>query len=91
MDQIRIDQLTLKLSGLSEQDGRRLALRIAEGLSAAELSTGVAQSLAALRVRIADHRPAGAGSAGTGHAAAGVDGLSQHVVAEIIRQLKGLL
>lgn len=92
MDEIRIDQLTLKLSGLTEQDGRRLAQRIAEGLSVAELSAGGAQSLATLHVRIADSRPAGgAGSAapaGTGHPAASVDALSQHVVAEIVRQLQ---
>ncbi len=44
MNDIQIDRLTLQVRGLSEADGRRLALRIAEGLGAARPRAGAAIS-----------------------------------------------
>ncbi len=44
MDDITIDRLTLKLSGLGEAEGRRLAALICEGLARAPL--GAAGSMA---------------------------------------------
>ncbi|HEU4732551.1 MAG TPA: hypothetical protein VFT22_31870 [Kofleriaceae bacterium] len=76
MDEIRIDQLTLKLSGLTEHDGRRLVRMITEGLAAAEIPPGARGSLGALRVGLA--------GADTGN----LEALSRHVVREVLRQIQ---
>jgi hypothetical protein len=75
MDEIRIDQLTLKLSGLTEQDGRRLVRLITDGLAAADIPPGASASVDALRIGVAGH---------TGS----VEALSQHVVREVLRQVR---
>jgi hypothetical protein len=79
MDEIRIDQLTLKLSGLSEQDGRRLVRLITDGLAAADVPAGASASVDALRVGVAGGHPGGPG---------GIEALSRHVVSEVLRQLQ---
>lgn len=76
MTEITIDRLTLKLSGISERDGQRLARLIAEGLSTVPISTEGAHHLDAMRVSVA----ASPGSR--------VDMLSQQIVAEVLRQLE---
>ena len=75
MDEIRIDHLSLLLSGLTEQDSRRLVQLITDGLAAAELPLAVARSIGALRIEVgAHHRTA--------------EAISQHVVGEVVRQLQ---
>ncbi len=76
MDEIRIDQLTLKLSGLTEQDGRRLVRLITDGLAAADVPSGGSASVSTVRVGVAGGTP---GS---------IEALSQHVVSEVLRQLQ---
>lgn len=76
MDEIRIDQLTLRLSGLTEHDGRRLVRMITDGLAAAELPPGAPAALGALRVGLA--------GADTGD----LEALSRHVVRELLRQIQ---
>jgi hypothetical protein len=76
MDEIRIDQLTLKLSGLTEHDGRRLVRMITEGLAAAELPSGAPAALGALRVGVA------------GADTSNLEALSAHVVREVLRQIQ---
>jgi hypothetical protein len=76
MDEIRIDQLTLKLSGLTEEDGRRLVRLITDGLAAADVPSGGSASVGAVRVGVA-----------AGHTG-GIEALSQHVVSEVLRQLQ---
>jgi hypothetical protein len=76
MDEIRIDQLSLKLSGLTEQDGRRLVRLITEGLAAADLPSGGIGPVGALRVGVAGDR------------ATSIEALSRHVVSELVRQLQ---
>jgi hypothetical protein len=73
MDEIRIDRLTLQLSGISESEGRRLAMRITEGLAAAAIPGDVAAAQGAIRVDL---------SAGS------VDTLPERIVAEVLRQLR---
>jgi len=75
MDEIRIDQLRLQLPGLTEQDGRRLVRLISEALAEIALPRAVARPLGALRITVgAEHRS--------------VEAISQHVVAEVVRQLQ---
>jgi hypothetical protein len=76
MDEIRIDRLTLQLSGITEPQGRRLAMLITEGLAAADVPAGIAAAQGAIRVDL------GAGPSGS------VDALSERVVAEVLRQLQ---
>lgn len=76
MAQISIERLTLKLSGLSSGEGKRLAHLIAEGLSTASLGAEFPYQIDTLRVKVAaspEDR---------------VDWLSQQVVAEIVGQLQ---
>jgi hypothetical protein len=77
MPDVSIERLTLKLSGLSEGEGRRLGERIAEGLAATALPTGLTL-LEVEKVRVT----AAAGPA------ASVDQLARQVVAEIVRQVQ---
>jgi hypothetical protein len=76
MDEIRIDQLTLKLSGLTEQDGRRLVRLITDGLAAADVPSVGSASVGAVSVGVA-----------AGHTSS-LEALSQHVVSEVLRQLQ---
>jgi len=76
MADITIDRLTLRLSGLSESDGQRLAARIAEGLAAAAPAGGRPRHMDALRVNVA---------AAPGD---GVERIAAQVVADILRQIE---
>jgi hypothetical protein len=75
MREINIDRLTLKLSGISEGDGRRLAQLIAEGLGTMPISMGGLLHLDAMQVNVG----AGPGSS--------VDMLAKQIVADVLRQL----
>jgi hypothetical protein len=75
MDDVRIDRLTLKLSGLSEAQGRHLAMLIAQGLA----SGGIAPE-AADRTKI--------GVTAAASASEDLSLLSGRVVADILRQLQ---
>ena len=75
MPDVSIERLTLKLSGLSREDGRRLAEQVAEGLAAVALPAGLAL-LEVDKVRV----QAAAG--------AGVDQLAGRIVAEVVRQVQ---
>ena len=79
MTTINIDRLALKLSGLSEREGHRLARLIAEGLAQADIPNTAPHRLETLRVNLT--APA------DGHA----DRLSQQIVADILRQLERTL
>jgi hypothetical protein len=77
MDEIRIDQLHLTLSGLTEQDGHRLVRRLTELLgellASAELPR--ARSIGGLRIELGpQHRS--------------VEAISAHVAGEIVRQVQ---
>jgi hypothetical protein len=76
MDDIDIQRLTLKLSGLDEPQGRRLASLIAQGLAGATIEDDVESEQSAVRV---DFKASPLGSLGL---------LSNRVVAEVLRQLK---
>lgn len=76
MTEITIDRLTLKLSGISQPDGQRLARLIAEGLGTLPISTEGAHHLDAMRIHVA----ASPGSS--------VDMLSQQIAAAMLRQLE---
>jgi hypothetical protein len=75
MPDVSIERLTLKLSGLSREDGRRLAEQVAAALAAVALPTGLAL-LEVDKVRV----QAAAG--------AGVDQLAGRIVAEVVRQVQ---
>ncbi len=73
---MNIERLTLKLSGLSESDGQRLAQLIAQGLASATISSASLYHIDTLHVNA---------TASPGN---GVDTLSKQIVAEIVRQLE---
>lgn len=75
MPEINIGRLTLKLSGLSEGEGQRLARLIAEGLATAPGPTGSSRHLDALQADV---------SAWPGIE---TDDLSKQIVADLLRQL----
>ena len=75
MTAITIDNLSLKLSGLSEHEGERLAHLVAEGLGAASLPDEGSHRVETMNVNI----PA--------HAGNDVDLLSKQIVQEVLRQL----
>jgi len=72
MPQLTIERLSLRLSGLSEGDSRHLARLIGEGLAEAP---GISGDRKAMQIGI----NASAGSS--------VQGLSDQIVAELVRQL----
>jgi hypothetical protein len=79
MAELKIDRLTLNLSGLSTRDGERLARLIAEGLGTANLSNEKSHRVGEMQVRVeAD---------GKGD----VDKLSEQIVAAVLRQLERTL
>lgn len=76
MDEIRVDRLALKLSGVTESQGRHLAMLITQGLAAATIQEGVAAAQPAIHV---DLTASPSGSPGR---------LSDRVVTEVLRQLQ---
>ena len=74
MDELRIDRLTLDVSGLSEAEGARLATLVADRLAVAELPAEAAPG-GVLRVDLR----AGAG--------ADLHAISEEIVASIARRL----
>jgi hypothetical protein len=76
MNAIQIDRLTIQVSGVTEVEGRRLALQIANGLGAA--SVGGGHDIPSLRLDLV---------AGPNM---GPDELVRHVVAELVRQVARL-
>jgi hypothetical protein len=79
MAEIHIERLALKLSGISESDGQRLAQLIAEGLASASISSESPRHMDSLRV------------SATANLDKSVDMLSKQIVAEIVRQLESTL
>ena len=79
MPTISIDRLALKLANLSEQDGRRLAELIAEGLAQATIPVAGPASLDRLWVNV------------TSRPGMELDALAAQVVAEIVQQLESTL
>jgi hypothetical protein len=75
MSAISIERLALQVPGLSQSDGRRLALRIAEGLGSAG-AIGGGRDILALRLDL------------TARANTGVDELARQIVAEVLRQVE---
>ena len=73
-ERIRIDRLAVEASGLSAEEGRRLALAIAAGLAEA----GVPRSGAIATLRVSVAKPGGA----TPH------GVAQRAVADVLRELR---
>ena len=74
MTKIKIDRLTLKLSGISEIEGQRLAKLITEGLASSTVSSQVTDH-PNLKVNIPS-RPNPS-----------VDWLANQIVADVLRQL----
>jgi hypothetical protein len=79
MAEMNIERLTLKLSGISESDGQRLARLIAEGLASATISSESPHHIDSLHVNA---------TASPGNE---IGMLSRQVVAEIVRQLESTL
>jgi hypothetical protein len=73
MPDLRIDKLTLKLSGLNRQDAEGLAHRIAKGLAAA---SGPARKIGGISSRVT--APKGGGK----------DALAEAVIADLLRSLE---
>lgn len=76
MAEIVLDRLTLKLSGLSQRDGERLAQRVAENLAAATLPLEKPLHIDTLQVRL------------RARLEDGIDELATQIVAELLRQLE---
>jgi len=79
MAQINLDRLTLKLSGLSQNQGQHLARLIAEGLANSEISSHSARDSPNLQLNI------------TAQPNANVDRLANQIVSEVLRQLNQTL
>ena len=75
MPDLRIDKLTLKLSGLNRQDAERLAHSIAKGLAGAKLS-GPSRKISGISSRV--RAPKGSGQ----------DALAEAVIEDLIRSLE---
>jgi hypothetical protein len=76
MDDIRVERLALQLSGLTEAQGRHLAMLIAQGLAAAPLAPDAAATQQSVRVDL------------TASPKSDLARLSDRVVAEVLRQLE---
>jgi len=72
---VAIGRLALELSGLNEQEGKRLALLITHQLAAEKVGDVDHYSVGSVRVR-ADAKPG-----------ENIDRLSRQIVAEIVRQI----
>ncbi|MEG4318617.1 MULTISPECIES: hypothetical protein [unclassified Microcoleus] len=79
MTNLNIDRLTLKLSGLSQNQGQHLARLIAEGLANSEISSHSARDSPSLQLNI------------TAQPNANVDRLANQIVSEVLRQLNQTL
>jgi hypothetical protein len=79
MTNLTIDRLTLKLSGLSEDQGKHLAQLIAEGLTSNEISSHSARDAPNLQLNI------------VAQPNANVDRLANQIVSEVLRQLNSTL
>jgi hypothetical protein len=79
MTNLNIDRLTLKLSGLSQDQGQYLARLIAEGLATSEISSHSAHNAPTLQLNI------------TAQPNANVDMLANQIVSEVLRQLSQTL
>ena len=79
MTNLTIDRLTLKLSGLSPQEGQHLARLIAEQLASHEISSHSARDAPTLQLNI------------TAQPHANVDWLANQIVSEVLRQLNQTL
>ncbi|PZV11722.1 MAG: hypothetical protein DCF22_13870 [Leptolyngbya sp.] len=79
MTAINIDRLTLKLSGLSQDQGQQLVRLIAEGLASHEISSHSARDTPNLQLNI------------TAQPNANVDWLANQIVSEVLRQLNSTL
>jgi hypothetical protein len=77
MNDISIERLTLHVEGLSESEGRRLALQIASGLGATAAAGG-GRDIASLRLGLVARPNAGS------------DELARQVIAELVRQVQRL-
>jgi hypothetical protein len=75
MNDIAIDRLTLHVPGLSESEGRQLAILVADGLGALGEAAG-GRDISSLRLDL------------TAPPDSGVDELARQVVAEVIRQVR---
>lgn len=74
MPELEIEKLTLRLAGLSEEEGRRLARLIADGLAASPLRDGTAGQDAVATTL-------------TGWPGMGLEDISNRIVADLLRQL----
>lgn len=79
MANIQIDRLTLKLSGISQQEGQHLARAIADGLADASLAAETAHSLDVLKVTV---------TVGSGD---NLDRLAQQILTELLQQINRTL
>ena len=75
MTNLTIDRLTLKLSGISQQEGQHLAGLVTNKLAASEISSYSARDAPALQLNI--NAPPNAN----------VDWLANQIVSEVLRQL----
>ena len=76
MSGLVIDRLALKLSGLSESQGRQLARLLSEGFAAAPLPEGATGSTSRLQVDVRA-RPGEP-----------LEALSERIVAQVLRELQ---
>lgn len=75
MSELSIDRLTLRLTGVTEAEGRRLATLVAERLAAVDLPDSTAARVASIRLGLrADPR-------------APLDALTEQVVEGVVREL----
>jgi len=79
MTAINIDRLTLKLSGLSQDQGQHLARLIAAGLATCEISDRSSRDSPNLRLNI------------TAQPNTNIDWLANQIVSEVLRQLSQTL
>jgi hypothetical protein len=79
MTNLNIDRLTLKLSGLSQDQGQHLARLIAEGLASSEITSHSARDAPTLQLNI------------TAQPNANVDWLANQIVSEVLRQVNQTL
>ncbi len=75
MATIAIDRLSLKLSGLSQSDGERLARLVANGLAEASVSETSTHEVSAMSISVQSD------------AGSNLNRLSDQIVNEILRQL----
>lgn len=75
MTNLTIDRLTLKLSGISQQEGQHLARLVTNRLATSEISSYSARDAPALKLNI------------NAQPNANVDWLANQIVSEVLRQL----